>query len=484
MNTPSHPLSEPFFSRLRRGSPQLADFPTVMRISGGKSPALWRFFRLRGLPAFCCMALVSLAFGDDWPQWRGPTRDGVWHETGIIEKFPRPQIELLWRTPVAGGYSGPTVANGRVYVTDRPDQAEDTERVLCLDARSGKILWSKEYACAYAGLGYPDGPRACVAIDDGRAYSLGAMGHLRCYDAVSGDLLWNKDPGKDYTIGKIIWGISAAPLVEKDLLIVQLGARPDACMVALDKRTGEEKWRALDDKASYSAPIVIERAGRRLLLCWTGDNLAALNPATGAVFWKYPTPQAKMVINVPTPVVSDERIFLTCFYDGSYLLGMNQDPPAVQKIWRRQGASERETDGLHAMIATPVFQDDYIYGVDSYGQFRCLRADTGERVWEDLTLVPSDRWANIHMVRNADKVWMFNERGELIITRLSPTGVEVISRAKLIEPTKGQLGMRKGVCWSQPAYAGKCIFARNDNEIVCASLAAPAAGDPPPPAGK
>jgi hypothetical protein len=159
---------------------------------------------------------------------------------------------------------------------------------------------------------------------------------------------------------------------------------------------------------------------------------------------------------------------------------MKQDPPSVEKIWRREGRSERDTDALHAMIATPILQDQHIYGVDSYGEFRCLDAATGDRVWEDQTLVPRDRWANIHMVRNGDNVWMFTERGGLIITRLSPKGVEVISRAKLIEPTKGQLGMRGGVCWSHPAYAGKCIFARNDNEIVCASLAAPTAENPPP----
>ncbi|MCX6880218.1 MAG: PQQ-binding-like beta-propeller repeat protein [Verrucomicrobia bacterium] len=426
----------------------------------------------------CTMSLVSVAFGDDWPQWRGPTRDGVWHETGIMEKFPQPHIKLLWRTPISNGYSGPTVANGRVYVTDRLEAPGETERVLCLDARTGRILWLQEYACAYTGLGYPDGPRACVVIDDGRAYSLGSMGHLRCHDAATGELLWKKDPGQDYVIAKVTWGISAAPLVEKDLLIVQLGARPGGCIVALDKRSGEEKWRALDDKVSYSAPIIIERAGRRLLLCWTGENMTALDPATGTVFWKYPTPPVKMIINAPTPVVAEDRIFLACFYDGSYMLRMKQDPFSVEKIWRRLGTSEKDTDALHSTISTPLLEGNHIYGVDSYGQFRCLEAATGDRVWEDLTLVPGDRWANIHMVRNGDKVWMFNERGELIITRLSPTGVKVISRAKLIEPTKGQLGMRQGVCWSHPAYAGKCIFARNDNEIVCASLAAPSENNP------
>ncbi|MEI6607039.1 MAG: PQQ-binding-like beta-propeller repeat protein [Verrucomicrobiota bacterium] len=471
-------------SSLLPRSPLLANLSTnlsaVGKIPGSRPLTARRFFLSIGLYAACFLSLVSLAFGDDWPQWRGPNRDGVWHETGIMAKFAQPQINILWRTPISNGYSGPVVANGRVYVTERLPEPAEAERVLCLDARTGKILWSKEYACAYSELGYPDGPRACMVVDDGRAYSLGAMGHLRCYDAVTGDLVWKKDPGQNYTIGKVIWGISASPLVEKDLLILQLGVRPDACILALDKRTGEEKWRALDDKVSYSSPIIIERAGRRLLLCWTGENMTALNPATGAVFWKYPTPQRKMVINVPTPIVADDRIFLTSFYDGSYMLEMKQDPPSVTKMWHRQGNSEIDTDALHAMIATPIFQDNYIYGVDSYGQLRCLNATTGDRVWEDLTLVPGERWANIHMVRNGDNIWMFNERGELIITRLSPKGVEVISRAKLIEPTKGQLGMRKGVCWSPPAYAEKCIFARNDNEIVCANLAAPSIETPPP----
>jgi hypothetical protein len=124
------------------------------------------------------------------------------------------------------------------------------------------------------------------------------------------------------------------------------------------------------------------------------------------------------------------------------------------------------------MISTPMIIGEYIYGVDSYGELRCLELLTGDRIWESLEAVPVARWANIHMVQNKDKVWMFNERGELIISKLSPEGFEEISRAKLIAPTTGQLDKRNdGVCWSHPAYANKCVFARNDNELVCASLA-------------
>ncbi len=414
--------------------------------------------------------LPSLA--DDWPQWRGPQRDGVWHETGVIERFEGPQIPLRWRVPISSGYSGPTVADGRVYVTDRVVEPEEGERVLCFDADSGRPLWTHVYDCPYGRLSYPAGPRASVTIDDGRAFALGAMGHLFCLDAATGKVLWKKLPGMDYRIRVPIWGIASAPLVDGERLIVQLGADDGACLVALDKTTGKELWRALDDKASYSAPIIIPQAGRRVLVCWTGENAVGLDPATGKVFWKVPFPPRKMVINVPTPVVCGDRMFLTAFYDGAMMLRLDPQQPRAEKIWRRIGQSEVRTDALHSMISTPYMEGDYVYGVDSHGELRCLDAETGDRVWEDLTATPPARWSNIHMVRNGRQMWMFNERGELLIGRLSPQGFEEISRAKLIDPTTAQLRQRGGVCWSHPAYANRCVFARNDKELVCADLAA------------
>lgn len=414
----------------------------------------------------------SNANADDWPQWRGLNRDAVWHETGIIQKFTSPEIPIKWSAPVSNGYSGPSIANGRVYLTDRVEEPAQVERVLCFSEETGAPLWTHEYPCTYKGVGYPDGPRASVTISDGRAYSLGTFGHLRCLDAESGELIWKKDPGVDYQVPKPIWGIAASPLLYQDLLIVQLGARPDACIIALDRRNGNEVWRALEDNVSYSAPIITEQAGKPVLLCWTGDNMVGLNPETGATYWTYETPANKMIINVATPILTGNRMFLTSFYDGSYMFRLNQDEVSVKNLWRREGRSERQTDALHSIISTPIFQGDYIYGVDSYGELRCLDAETGDRIWEDQTAVPRERWATIHMVKNADKIWMFNDQGELIISTLSPEGFNEISRAKLISPTKGQLSRNQGVTWSHPAYANKHIFIRNDNELICADLAA------------
>ena len=425
------------------------------------------------LAVIAAFSSVGLLRADDWPQWRGPNRDGVWRETGVVEKFSGPTIQPLWRTPVGSGYCGPTVAAGRVYLMDRQTKPEQTERVLAFDAKTGRPLWKHAYQCTYRQVGYTAGPRASVTIDDGCAYALGTMGHFHCLDAADGRVLWKVDFGQQYKIRVPIWGIAAAPLVDGDLVIFNIGGADGAAIVALDKRTGAEKWRALDDDASYSAPILIQQAGRRVLVCWTGQHVVGLDPASGKVYWAHPFPPRRMVINVPTPVIYGDRLFLTAFYDGSLMLRLRQDEPAVEQVWRRRGRSEIETDALHAMISTPYLEGDYVYGVDSYGQFRCLDARTGDRIWEDQSIVPKARWSTVHMVRNGRHMWMFNERGELIIATLSPQGVHEISRAKLIEPTTGQLPSRGGVCWSHPAFAGKCIFARNDRELLCATLAAP-----------
>jgi len=222
---------------------------------------------------FCALIavfLVGVVSADECPQWRGPTRDGVWHETGIVEKFDKPKLEVVWRAEISGGYSGPTVADGKVYVTDRVIKPESVERVHCFDAKTGKKVWTHTYPCKYRRIGYPIGPRAAVTIDTGKAYSLGSTGYLHCLDAAAGDVIWKKDLRAEYNIRMPIWGIASAPFIDGSLVIVQIGGREGACIVAFDKVTGKEKWRALDDAAGYTSPIIIEQAGKRVLVYWTG----------------------------------------------------------------------------------------------------------------------------------------------------------------------------------------------------------------------
>ncbi len=412
----------------------------------------------------------------EWSQWRGDQRDGVWQETEVVTEFDDASLKTLWTQPISSGYSGPTVADGRVYLMDRKI-ADDrqTERVLCFDANSGAPIWQHEYPADYANVGYGAGPRASVTIEDGMAYTLGTMAHAFCFDAATGKVIWQRDLDKEYGISKSkrmpFWGISGSPLIYDDVVILHIGGADGACIVALDKSNGKEVWRALEDRAQYSSPIITQQNGKDIVVCWTGDSVAGLNPKTGETWWRFPFPPSRMPIGVATPLVQGNRLFFTSFYDGALMLEMDTHEMKVTEVWRAVGPNEKSTQALHSIISTPLWLGEHIYGVDSYGEFRCLKAADGARVWDDLTAVPKSRWSTIHFVQNGELTWMFNERGELILRKLSPEGFEELSRAKIIEPTTEQLRRRNGVCWSHPAFADRCIFVRNDKELKCISLA-------------
>jgi outer membrane protein assembly factor BamB len=423
--------------------------------------------------SFALFALIPLTIAaEDWPRWRGPQADGVWRESGIVEKFPSETIARKWTAEIGAGYTSPTVAEGRVYLMDRLTKPVSTERILCFDEETGKELWKVAYECEYGKIGYQAGPRAAVTIDGGKVYALGATGRMHCLDAASGEIVWQRDLERDYDIDMPIWGISGSPLIFQDLVVLHIGGRGGACIVALDKGTGKEVWKALNDRAQYTTPVLVEQGGKPVLICWTGDSASGLEATSGKVLWRHVWKPRNMPIGIATPVVAKDRVFFTSFYDGSLMLRLTADKPEAEVAWKLVGTSERITDALHSIISTPVFDGGNIYGVDSYGELRCLDADNGERLWEDKTATPEARWSTIHFVKNGDRYFLFNERGELLIGKLSPQGFEEVSRAKLLDPTTDQLRQRGGVCWSHPAFANKCVFARNDNVLVCASLAA------------
>ena len=410
-------------------------------------------------------------FADDWPQWRGIARDGKWNETGLLDELPEGQLPLQWSVEIGPGYTGPTVADGRVYVMDKQAEGRSAnERVLCFDSATGQSIWSHTYSADYK-ISYTAGPRASVTVHDGKAYTVGAMGHFHCLDAKTGKVVWERDLQSEYAIRMPTWGIAASPLVYRNLVIQQVSGAKGACMVAFQLKDGKEVWRALSDRAGYSSPILIQQAGVDVLVCWTGDSLSGLAPKTGKVLWGHPFPPKKEPIGVGDPVLDGDKLFVSSFYDGSLMVRVPKDKLTSEVIWKAIGQDEQHTKALHAMIGTCLLKDGLVFGADSYGEFRCLDAENGNRIWEDLSAVPKARWATIHMVQQADRVWMFNERGELLIAKPSKEGLNIIDRCQLIEPTTQQLGQRGGVCWSHPAYAEKSVFARNDRQLVRASLA-------------
>jgi outer membrane protein assembly factor BamB len=418
---------------------------------------------------------------EDWPEIRGKGRLGVWTETGIVDKFPETGLHVLWRTPVRAGFAGPAVAAGRVFLMDfvETQKPRGTERALALDEKTGKVLWTQEWGVDYRGISYGIGPRATPTVDDDRVYFAGADGKLLCLRAETGDIVWKKDYIADYGADRakwaFDWGFSSSPIVEGGLLIALVGGRDNAKVVAFDKLTGKEAWRALgsDTELGVAQPIVVTAGGARQLIIWYPGAVASLDPATGKLYWEQPY-KVGASMTVATPVVNGPFLFFTNFYDGPLMLSLDDKKPAATVLWKGQSDNEIQTDGLHSTIATPSILGDYIYGICSYGQFRCLRMQTGERVWETQAVTKERvRWASGIIVRNGDRLFVNNDRGELIIVKPGPDGYQEVSRTELLKPTSPP-GNRRAlvtVNWSHPAYANKHIYARNDDEIICASLA-------------
>lgn len=422
--------------------------------------------------------LSTCGIAADWPEWRGRGRLGVWTEDGILDRFPESGLKVKWRVPVRLGFSGPAVANGRVFLTDYQTTTapKGTERAMAFDEKTGKLLWTREWETAYIGLSrtYATGPRVTPTVDGDRVYFQGAMGALYCLNAKDGSILWSRDYIKDFKTHVPVWGMTGAPLVYGNLLICLVGGEDNAKMVAFDKNTGKEMWRALasDSETGYSAPFLVNTGGRQQLIQWHALALTSLDPETGKVFWEQPF-KMNLGLNVATPVFDRGRLFVSAFYNGPLMMEMSPDKPEAKIAWKGKSDSEIKTDGLHSLISTPVIDGDYIYGVCSYGQFRCLDARTGERVWETLDVTNEQaRWSTAHLVRHKDRYFINNDRGDLIIARLSPKGYQEISRTALLKPTSkpGNRREKEFVAWSHPAYANKHIFVRNDEELISASL--------------
>ena len=426
---------------------------------------------------------TSLVSAADWPQWMGPNRDDDWTETGIIEKFPENGATFLWRKPISGGFAGPSVVGGRVYVTDYAKAAGDNkpaptrrndlqgrERVFCLDAKTGDEIWKHEYDCDYS-ISYPAGPRCTPTVEGGRVFTLGAMGDLFCLDAASGSVIWSKNLPQTYSAPLPLWGYAGHPLVYGKLLICMAGGENSA-VVALDKETGAEVWKALNTpEIGYSPPTLIEAGGVTQLLIFHGKSINSLNPEDGHLYWSEPLATA-FSMSIMAPRKSGEFLFAGGHNGRSLGLRLDATRPEATKVW--EGS---RTIGLAPVSGTPFVEDGVAYGIDGNGIFRAVRVATGERLWGTSKPVNGQdnerRGPNegaTFVTRNADRFFIFGENGDLVIARLSPEKYDEISRTKLLDPVG--VGLGRSIVWSHPAYADKCVFARNDQEIVCVSLAA------------
>ena len=422
------------------------------------------------------LLFCSVAGADDWPQWMGPNRDNVWRETGIVEKFPVGGPKVLWRTPISGGYAGPAIAAGKVFITDyvtaddvkvenfeREKQISGKERVLCLDEATGKIIWTHEYPVRYT-ISYPAGPRCTPNVDGDRVYTLGAEGDLHCLNISDGKVVWSRDLKKDYSTKAALWGYAAHPLIDGDKLLCLAGG-PGSHIVAFNKSDGSEIWRSsTSPEQGYSPPTIIEYGGVRQLILLRPDAVSSIDPETGKEYWSLPYEASSGSI-IMSPILVNEYLYAAGYSNHSLLIQLDSSKPAAKEVWREK------QNVISPVNVQPFLDGNVIYGFDQKGVLRAISIPDGNRLWETTDVIGKRPAGSetAFIVRYEDRYFLFSELGELLIAKLSPQGYEEIDRAKVIEPTNIAFG--RDVVWSMPGFASRHAYIRNDKEIICVDLA-------------
>ena len=416
------------------------------------------------LLAFAVNLLLVMpnSFAADWPQFRGPNRDGRWAETGILETFPRKGLNIRWRHSVGGGFASPVVAQGRVFVFDvELTKPTSRERLHCFEEKTGQVLWVLSYEEHYGEWAFvPErgaGPTATPIVDQGRIYTVGANGFVHCLDVKTGKVIWEKNLWQEYTVEEM--GCRPSPLIEGSLLIVFTGAQPGATVMALDKQTGKEVWKALDEHASNSSPLAITSSGRRQLIVWTDKSLVSLDPANGKIHWRELMATSNND-DVACPVSWGNRLLVS-----GLMMELGGEPPAVTFRWPENRVASKR---ILSNTSTPTPQGEYIYSCKSPGELVCLEAATGRQVWSTNRVTTLKNGASINITPQGDGYFLFTDEGNLIRARLTPAGYQELSRSHLIDPTWPFNGYK--FVYAPPAFANRHVFARNEGEVVCASL--------------
>ncbi len=438
-----------------------------------QAPLSIRFLLLSALTFLSAQCSVH---AEDWPQWLGAQRDSVWREKGILDKFPADGVKVNWRVDIGGGYAGPAVAGGRLFVTDYVAEGDKSnnpnsrnklkghERVWCLSAKDGSVIWKHEYACNYE-LSYPAGPRATPTVDGDLVYTLGAEGHLFCLSVTDGSVVWAKQLRDEYKIQTPLWGFCGHPLVDGNRLICLVGGEGSVA-VAFNKKTGKEIWRSLSAaEPGYCPPTMIQVGGRPQLIVWDTEAINGLNPETGQPIWSYPH-EVNYKMSIATPRQAGELLFAGGIVNKAIMLKLSEQKPFVTKAW-----SATSKIGLGPSFNATFVDGDVMYGVDRMGELRCVKVDTGERLWSTYAATTGSRGANsasAFLVKHEDRFFIFNDLGDLVIAQLTPEGYREISRAHVIEPTGEGFGRK--VVWVHPAFANRSMFVRNDREIVSIDL--------------
>ncbi|MDB6138671.1 MAG: alcohol dehydrogenase, partial [Verrucomicrobiaceae bacterium] len=387
---------------------------------------------------FLAAIVTSGALATDWPQWRGPRRNGTSDEA-VITSFPSTGPKVLWKAEVGLGFSSFTIANGKVYTLGH---AGEQDTVFCFDAKTGRESWKHSYDAELGDKYFEGGPTSTPTVSGNRVFSLSRWGDLFCFDAANGKVIWTKNLAKEMGATVPDWGFAGSPLVHDDLLILNVGDYG----TALDKNTGSVRWKSGPESAGYCTPLPYKHDGRWFATAANTKGYYAVDLATGKPQWffKWVT---RYGINAADPIINgDEFLISTGYSKGCALIKPGTGEPAV--VWQSRD--------LRTQMNPGVLVGGYVYGIDgdegSRPELKCLEMATGKITWK----VPSPKGGGLMVAQ--DKLIVLTGQGELSIAKASPSGFDPLATAQIL----------KGKCWTAPVLANGVLYCRNAEGTVVA----------------
>lgn len=381
-----------------------------------------------------------------WPRYRGANADGLYLQSGLLDPWPAEGPLELYRQPIGGGYAGFVIGSGRAYTIE---QRREEETVVCYDFETGYEIWSFGYRAYFQEQMGGDGPRSTPTLGEGRLYALGAQGDFHCLDAATGRLIWatNILEGME----NLEWGMSGAPLILGDLVVVANSGFGGDSILAFDKATGEAAWSTLRQRQAFTSLMVADLAGRRQIVNMSAGSLNGIDAETREVLWSHPWTTTNG-INCAQPILAgDDRIFVSSGYGhGCALLKISAEGEGftVTELWRNANMKNK--------FNSSVIYKGYIYGLDE-GVLACLELETGRKMWK------AGRYGHGQLIVADGKLIVLGEMGDLSLVKASPAGHEVISKVSVL----------KGKTWNYPAIADGRLLVRNSKEMVCLDLRDP-----------
>lgn len=383
----------------------------------------------------------------DWPQWRGPNRDGVSTERGILTQWPAGGPKVLWEQPTGDGYASVVVVDGRACTIF---QDGGKEAVVCWDALTGREIWRHAYDCAYKN-NYGNGPRSTPSVHGDHLYTVGATGIMHCLTTDTGKVVWSKKLLEEFAAPIPRWGVSFSPLVEGERVFIMPGGPNGQGLAALDKSTGAILWQKHDDLASYSSPVGATFQGTRHLIFLTGSRLVSVAPETGDQLWSYPW-SIQQQCNIATPIIMDDYVFISTGYGKGC---------AVFKIekagnqWRPSLVYKNRQMRNH--FTSSVRYQDHLFGFDD-SNLKCINLRTGQATWDEHGF---DK-GSVLLV--GDQLIIYGANGLLALAEANPKGY--------VERSRFEFSSQGSSCWSVPVLSNGLLYVRDQKKLACLDVRA------------